>query len=218
MSRSPLAVNVAVGLVVAAAGDAACQSLVEGARAVDGRRAAEQGAVRAFVLAPFMSVYFPWLAAAAPGASARAVAARVALDQLVGAPVTIVMTFAALAALRGTTAELPARLAEHVGPAWRTGALFWPAVHSLNFALVPVNAQPLVAHFASVPWTAVLSWRASRRLEDAREGAGEGAGASAGEGGGAGEGEGEERARAQRERMQARADGPGARAAALPGS
>lgn len=181
----PFAAPASIGFVIAAAGDVASQLGVEGRDAAqwDARRTADMGAIRALVMAPMLQLYFPALARAVPGTSWRAVLARVAADQAVGSPVTIVLTFTAAAALQGRLAELPARLAGQGPATWLNGASYWPLVHCVNFRFVPPGVQPLVAHVMSVPWNAVLSYRANAALPPAA-----GAAAAAAPDGGAGAG------------------------------
>jgi hypothetical protein len=78
--------------------------------------------IRAVVMAPFLHVYFPWLAARAPGTSLASVAKRVAIDQAVGAPVSISLVFAAASLLRGEPAAFPERVREQLPATWVAGA------------------------------------------------------------------------------------------------
>jgi hypothetical protein len=162
-----------LGGAIAGFGDVACQTLVEGTplRALDARRTGEMAFVRAFLMTPFLTWYFPFLARTMPGTTWPRVVARVALDQAVGAPVTIAGTFVATSVLRGRAGDAPARVEAQLVPTWRTGACFWPFVHLINFKLVAPTRQPLVAHVCSVPWNAVLSYRANAALGGATSGA-----------------------------------------------
>lgn len=158
--------DMAIGGSIATVGDLLCQTFVEerGVAALDLRRTAEMAAVRAFLMTPFLTWYFPFLARSIPGASWPRVIARVAVDQSIAAPITIAATFVATSALRGRPGDAPARLEAQLLPTWRTGASFWPFVHLLNFKYVPPPLQPVVAHCVSVPWNAVLSYRANAAL------------------------------------------------------
>ena len=155
-----------LGGAIAAVGDIICQSFLEGRtiETIDTRRTGEMGIVRAFLMAPFLSWYFPALAAALPGTTWPRVALRVCADSAIGAPVTICGTFLATSILRGRPGEARARIEEQLIPTWRIGASFWPFVHLINFKYVPPHFQPIVAHFVSVPWNAVLSLRSNVAL------------------------------------------------------
>jgi hypothetical protein len=170
LAARPFAVNAATGAVIAAAGDAACQAaipLATGAAAppYDWRRTAEMAAVRAAFMGPFLTLYFPWLAARAPGTSARAVATRLVIDQVVGAPLTISATFALVALLQGRPETALPRIREQLLPSLAVSACYWPLVHSINFSRVPVRHQPLTTHFAALLWQAYLSYHANVALE-----------------------------------------------------
>ena len=164
--KHPFVAPSTIGFVIAVGGDIGCQAGIE-RRSFDEwdmRRTAEMGAIRAFVMAPMLQLYFPALGRLIPGTSMKRVLARVTLDQAVGSPVTIALTFLAAALLQGRVRELPDRLVEQGPATWMTGACYWPFVHCVNFRFVPPAVQPLVAHVMSVPWNAVLSYRANLKL------------------------------------------------------
>jgi protein Mpv17 len=166
LAAPSLAANAAIGFLIAAGGDVACQTLVEDVplSRLDSTRTRDMGLIRAIVMAPFLYVYFPALARTVPGTHASAVLARVALDQGVGAPLSLALIFAASGALTGELGALPQRCEEQFLPTWARSMAYWPFVHVFNFRLVPPHMQPLVAHAASVPWNAVLSYRANVAL------------------------------------------------------
>jgi hypothetical protein len=130
----------------------------------DWKRTLDMTLIRAFVMGPFLTVYFPFLVRLSPGTTALRVASRVAIDQVIGAPVSITLTFVAAAVLQGRPDTIQQRMEEQLLRTWKTGAGYWPIVHSLNFAFVPLIHQPLVAHAASLWWNAVLSYRANTAL------------------------------------------------------
>ena len=120
--------------------------------------------VRALFMGPWLTVYFPWLVARAPGTGVRAVATRLLLDQTVGAPVTISATFALLAVLQGRPETALPRIREQLLPALAVSAVYWPVFHSFNFTRIPVRHQPLATHFAALFWQGYLSYRANVAL------------------------------------------------------
>ena len=165
-SAAPLPTNMALGFAIAGLGDAACQVAVEGRAAaeLDARRVLNLSLVRAFVMAPFLHFYFPWLARLVPGTGAGAVARRVVADQVVGPPLSLPLVFGAAALLQGRPETAGARLKEQLLPTWASGVFYWPLVHSYNFRRVAVANQPLFAHVASVPWNMVLSYASTTDL------------------------------------------------------
>lgn len=158
--------DVLIGGGIATIGDVLCQTFVEERTAdtFDYRRTGEMAAVRAFLMTPFLTVYFPFLARTIPGTTWPRVIFRVIADQSIAAPLTIAATFTATSALRGKLEDAPARIEAQLIPTWKTSASFWPVVHLFNFRYVPPTLQPLVAHIVSVPWNAVLSYRANASL------------------------------------------------------
>lgn len=165
VSKQPFVANASTGFVIASVGDYICQRYFEGDKPYDARRTLELGVIRAFVMAPFLSVYFPWLNSLMPGASTPRVATRVLIDQCVGSPVSISMIFGAVCLLQATPEAFVPRVQQQLIPTWQAGAMYWPFVHAINFKFVPVAHQPLVAHAASLWWNAVLSYRANMKLQ-----------------------------------------------------
>ena len=175
LSSRPLLTNACTGAVIAATGDVACQLALAPAAApgerdaqaphIDWRRTAEMAAVRSMFMGPFLTVYFPWLAARAPGTTPRAVATRLALDQVVGAPLTISVTFLLVATMHGDPAAALPRIREQLLPALAVSACYWPVVHSYNFSRGPVRHQPLTTHFAALFWQAYMSYAAYHTLK-----------------------------------------------------
>lgn len=89
---------------------------------------------------------------------------RVCADQAIGSPLTICLTFAASGMLKGDPGGILPRISSELWPTWKNGASYWPFVHGVNFAVVPVHHNALVAHVMSVPWNAVLSYRSNKSL------------------------------------------------------
>ena len=97
------------------------------------------------------------------GTSTPRVLLRVFVDQAVGSPLTIVLTFGLSSLLRGQPETFLPRLQDQGLPTWAQAACFWPFVHVYNFSRVPVSRQALFAHVASVYWSAALSYRVNKQ-------------------------------------------------------
>lgn len=156
--------NMVTGFVIAAAGDLICQLGFESDKPYRLRRTLEMGAIRCFFMGPFLTVYFPFLARTAPGTSTPQVLKRLALDQVIGSPVSIAGTFAFASLLQGKPETLVPRLQEQLVPTMLAGMTFWPFLHFFNFKMTPLHHQALVAHAASLGWNAYLSFKANQTL------------------------------------------------------
>ena len=175
VAHYPLSLSCSLGFVIASAGDVACQHL-EGNSVLDpdlrghagsvydARRTLEMGVVRAFAMAPLLYVYFPRLYRAVPGTTWPRVFARVLVDQIVGAPVSIVLIFMASSAVKGRISDAPTRIREQMLPTWYEGIQFWPFIHIINFRFFAPTTQSLIAHVASLYWNIVLSRNANAKL------------------------------------------------------
>ena len=166
VTARPYVTTSTAGFLIASSGDVACQRLFDdqGARPFDAKRTLDMGLIRAFVMAPLLQSYFPFLNWLVPGRTLPRVLLRVCADQVIGSPLTISLTFAAAGLLKGEPGEIMPRITSQMWPTWQAGASYWPFVHGLNFAFVPVHHQALVAHVMSVYWNMILSYRANKAL------------------------------------------------------
>lgn len=173
--RYPLRTNMVLGGIIAGVGDIVCQRMfpdnnpststnTQGPPEINYRRTAEMTLIRSFVMAPFLYVYFPFLARLVPGQDFHRVLLRVCADQAIGSPVSTSLVFAAACTLQGHPEDTYKRISENLVPTWKTGATYWPIVHSVNFKFVPVAHQPLVAHVMSVYWNVILSYYSNSKL------------------------------------------------------
>ena len=172
LKRYPIQMNVCTGFLIAAIGDVAAQHYENQQKfspeshqqpeifEINVRRAIDLGMIRAVIIAPFISVWYPFLARRFP----TNLLAKIALDQSVGSPVVISTVFLCSAILRGEGAESCARrLREDFFATWCFSLQYWPLVHMITFGgLIPVTHQPLFAHAVSVPWNSVMSYYANK--------------------------------------------------------
>lgn len=167
ITANPMVTTSVAGFVIASLGDISCQSGFEGRNfnELDWKRTADMGSIRAFVMAPFLSWYFPRLAAAVPGTSAPAIVRRIVADQTFGSPIAICMTFIASSALLGDISSAPERIRQQLWPTWLNSIGYWPFAHILTFKFVPTRYQAHFANFLSVYWNGVLSYRANISLK-----------------------------------------------------
>lgn len=161
-NRHPLATTSIAGFFIASIGDVCCQKYFERKDRVDWKRTAEMGAIRATVMAPFLSLYFPRLAKHFPGTSFFAVARRIVADQIFGSPVAICMVFTASCIIQGHVLEVPNRIQQQLLPTWLSSIEYWPFAHIITFKFVPVRYQAHFANFLSVYWNMVRELGAGR--------------------------------------------------------
>lgn len=95
---------------------------------------------------------------------AVAVALQVGLSQAVFTPVFLAGFFGVQGALEGRSWTQVRDKILTTGPrAWRDGLVLWPAVSTLNFAVVPLEYRALVGAVASLGWNSWLSYLNSRQ-------------------------------------------------------
>jgi hypothetical protein len=92
-----------------------------------------------------------------------AVLVRVALSQAIFTPVFLVGFFTVQGVLEGKSSADIVDKVQNTGPrAWRDGLVLWPAVSTLNFAVVPLEYRALVGGVASLGWNTWLSYLNAR--------------------------------------------------------
>jgi hypothetical protein len=161
---------------------------------LSGRHVAASAAYGAAVVGPVGHAWYrfldAWVAARAPRGSARFVAAKVLLDEIVFGPVHVAGFFAAVTlaeeAPDGALEKIKDKLRRDFWPTYAAELAFWPAFQAFNFARVPVRHQLLVVNLACLLDATFLCW-VSRRT-----GWGDGLLAAVMGGGGGGGGDDEE--------------------------
>ena len=185
LKANPVLVNVVSGFAIASAGDVAAQVFEQRYRTADDvqsspptaapapapaldldlRRTLNLGVIRCAVIAPFISVWYPFLAR-----TFSSTLQKVVFDQAFGSPFVISAVFLSNEILSGSAAApswdgFASKFLTDGLSAWRLGLCYWPIVHSITFGLLPLRHQPLWAHCASVPWNATLSFFANKRAD-----------------------------------------------------
>ncbi|KAJ1801181.1 hypothetical protein LPJ59_000505 [Coemansia sp. RSA 2399] len=96
--------------------------------------------------------------------TSSAIIKRVAVDQIVFAPVAIAAFFTVMGAMEGKgAAEIRSSLRERYSKALVGNYMLWPWSQLINFGLVPLVYQVPFASLVSVVWNMYLSWVNSRR-------------------------------------------------------
>ncbi len=169
--RRPLAASALTGGAVMALGDAAAQALERrrgAAAGHDWRRSLATASWNGLVFAPVFFVWFRALDRAWPGASPRAVLAKVAVNQLVMVLPINVGFIAYTTTLERVLSPAPSSepvavviertLRERLQRIWLTSASVWVPVNLLNFALVPPEFRVLPTIATSLVWNFWLSY------------------------------------------------------------
>lgn len=88
----------------------------------------------------------------------KGAAVQMAMDQLLYAPLSIVIYFTYMNALDGRSlTEIQERIASDFWPTLRVNYAIWPAVQLLNFSFIPFHYRLLVNNVVSIFWGSFLS-------------------------------------------------------------
>jgi hypothetical protein len=163
--KSPLLVNACTGFIIASIGDLIAQKFFvsnKNTNKIDFLRSLKMGTIRALLITPFILKWYKFLAFLFPERSTIKILCRLFIDQLIGSPVVITLTFIGKALFQFEFFSLFQVWCSQFLNAWLAGLRFWPFVHFVNFTFVPIMHQPLFAHIASLYWTAILSFYSSQ--------------------------------------------------------
>lgn len=112
---------------------------------------------------PYQFFWYRALDRAFPGRALVNFLAKVSLNQLGLAPVTISVVFAWNMALTGQLAKLRAKYEADFFPTMRNGWKFWIPAASINFFFMPLQFQVLYMSTCGMLWTAYLSYSSARK-------------------------------------------------------
>lgn len=108
------------------------------------------------VLGPVGHTWYSWV-----DKHITKVVEKVALDQLVWAPIFTCVFFAFNALLSGAISTVNDEIRGKLLHVLLVNWTFWPAAHVLNFSYVPPQYRILYISLLSIPWNAFLSWMAN---------------------------------------------------------
>jgi len=131
----------------------------------DFARTARLASFAFLVFAPLTSRWFVLLETIFPGDSLQVGFQRMACDQLFYAPFIIGASLYWVSVCENwSVSEAFAKVRADLFPTLKMNWMIWPAVQFFNMSMVPVDLRIFVGSFVSVPWTAYLSWQASKKV------------------------------------------------------
>lgn len=164
--------------LVSGFGDLICQSLTQSVNSSDGSRrsfltwetwdAARTGrfaTIGTIWIGPVLHYWYGGLTRTFPNNTM----VRVALDQIVFAPIFLTMFLTWLWKWEGDTLEnIPSRLTESVPGIVAANWSLWVPAQGLNFKFVPANYQVLFSNFVALIWNAYLSYASHGKKEEGK--------------------------------------------------
>ncbi|GAB4818931.1 hypothetical protein N2152v2_005977 [Parachlorella kessleri] len=111
-----------------------------------------------FFYGPYQHYWYRALEGYFPLKTAAHFLTKVTLNQVLLAPVVLVVVFSWNLALQGQAKEIPAKIRRDFVPSLMNGWKFWVPAASINFWVVPLAHQVLYMSCCGVLWTAYLSY------------------------------------------------------------
>jgi len=110
-----------------------------------------------FIFGPAATHWYTFLAKRVNlSTSNRSIAARIACDQFIFAPINMTLFLSSMAYLEGSSVKQRLRDAWPVG--MKNNFLLWPWVQAVNFKYVPLEHRVLVVNTVALGWNCYLSF------------------------------------------------------------
>jgi len=141
-----------------ALGDIIQQVGVQRVADYDGTRTLRMSAWAMLVPGPFLHFFYGALARRIPGTGVAQVAAKIALDQAIAAPIVLSSFFFITGLLAGNSlTDTTENYKKNIIPTLKANVMVWPAAQALNFAFVPTPWQPVYVSCVSLVWGIFLA-------------------------------------------------------------
>ncbi|CAK0742493.1 hypothetical protein CVIRNUC_001400 [Coccomyxa viridis] len=104
--------------------------------------------------------------------SRAAVVCKLLVDQLLFAPVSTIMLFAALEAMKGTPEQIPLVIQEKLWPTMKANWVVWPLANFIAFRFLHQDVRILYANIVGILWCAYVSlmfYAKPQQLPDIRD-------------------------------------------------
>ena len=155
-ARAPVLVQSASAGCIAAVGDCLMQK-IEG-ETWDAARTARIAAFRLLVFGPAYSIWMRTLEKKVRLPQTKAVVAKIALDQLIWTPPSLMTFYFSMACMEGRGIHEGAERAKTMlWPTLRINWPFWSCVQLVTFSVVPVQHRVVWVSFVHVGWNAFVS-------------------------------------------------------------
>lgn len=137
--------------------DLFCQLVVERSASVDVSRLASFAAIGLFLVGPSLHIWYGLLPLLIPVAGDKGTVLRLAVDQIIFAPASLVLFFGIVLALEGKSDQILAKLKKDLAPTVLAQWKLWIPFQFVNFKFVPPSLQVATASALGLIWTVYMS-------------------------------------------------------------
>lgn len=158
LGKYPLIPTSGLFFVLYGAGDLTKQVLLEKRKPREFKydSAVRLGSIGGFVFAPMFHTWYKTLEKVLPGKTPLRVVQKMVCDQMLMAPLTLVLFFICYPLLEGKAVNAT-EVRKKSWQTYKVSCLFWPAVQTINFSLLPLACKAPYVAFASYIWSICLA-------------------------------------------------------------
>ncbi|APA06706.1 hypothetical protein SS1G_04706 [Sclerotinia sclerotiorum 1980 UF-70] len=166
LAARPVLTQSITSAVLFATGDVLAQQLVE-KKGINGHEIARTGRMALYggaIFGPIATNWFKFLQNKVVLKNKNLeMAARVAADQCIVAPLNLGLFLTTMSVLEGSDPKK--KLEANYSTALQKNYMIWPAVQAVNFKLVPLEHRVLVVNIVSLGWNCYLSYLNGRKSD-----------------------------------------------------
>ncbi|PQE32527.1 sym-1 protein [Rutstroemia sp. NJR-2017a WRK4] len=167
LAARPVLTQSVTSAVLFATGDAMAQQLVE-KKGIKGHELARTGRMAFYggcIFGPIATNWFKFLQNKVVLKNKNLeIAARVAADQCILAPLNLGLFLSVMSVLEGSSPK--EKIEANYGTAIQKNYMIWPAVQAINFKLIPLEHRVLVVNIVSLGWNCYLSYLNGRKTDN----------------------------------------------------
>ncbi|KAM3083965.1 Protein required for ethanol metabolism [Clarireedia jacksonii] len=167
LAARPVLTQSVTSAVLFATGDVMAQQLVE-KKGIQGHELARTGRMAFYggcIFGPVATNWFKFLQNKVVLKNKNLeIAARVAADQCILAPLNLGMFLSVMSVLEGVSPK--EKIEANYSTAIQKNYMIWPAVQAINFKLIPLEHRVLVVNIVSLGWNCYLSYLNGRGTEN----------------------------------------------------
>ena len=153
-----VATKAVTAAVLNGVGDVIAQIFLNENGKFDWKRLGIFSALGLVLIGPALHVWYGTLARVVTASGTMGALGRMAMDQLLFAPIFIGTIVSSIMILEGHGSDVPSKMRSDLFTIVRSNWALWVPFQFLNFRFVPVHLQVLASNIVALAWNTYISW------------------------------------------------------------